>query len=295
RACLLAMAAGEQDAAFAGLLLSTLNPAQQRDAERQLREAEDRDPFGFGVLCARALASQGNQVLVRQLAGLCLKNTFATNRTGGLDMERRQRYFNFPAESKAVVREAVVVALQDPNREVWSSAAVVIAKLGAVDMQDGQWPDLMPTLQRWAESGSARVAALRVLGYLAEEWWSIMPPHRLQEQFGTEVGVMLQACARSMGDGNPADVRLGATEALFLVLGCARNVLESSESSGQVIQVILQNCQAAGGQQLAAASLLCLGRIACEFYDLVAPHLGSIASTSWAAMKDGSEQVAVVG
>lgn len=101
----------------------------------------------------------------RQLAGLYMKNMI-TAKDEALKEEKTQMWSACPPMDKQQIRMYFLQALQSPIERVRHTAAQVLAAFGAVDVPQGQWPELVPLLvqnvTKPTVSEGIRIASLEV-------------------------------------------------------------------------------------------------------------------------------------
>ncbi|CAE7514200.1 unnamed protein product, partial [Symbiodinium necroappetens] len=202
-----------------------------------------------------------------------------------------------------------------------SASAVYVAHVVASsndfwqDVPSGQWVELLPTLERWcAEEGQAQIAALRIMGFWAEEWWQSFVCEQGGQEIRTTVLRMLKACLRlltCLPTGGIRENQLVAAETVFQLLGCARDVLGPDDAlSRELLDALVLACRTALlqchqlgqspseltelDQLLASATLRCLGRLATESVTVLSPNLCCVAPTVLQSMQGTPSAVSII-
>lgn len=75
------------------------------------------------------------------------------------------------------IKQAVLTTLGAPLREARSTAAMVVAKIAAIDIPQGLWPDLVRILLHniaAAPNADLKQSTFEALGYVCEEVSSLL-------------------------------------------------------------------------------------------------------------------------
>ena len=119
------------------------------------------------------------------------------------------------------------------------TAALVIAKVAAIELPNGQWTELVATLlanmgQQPPNSG-LRQATLEALGYVCEEMGRIDQDVLEQEQINSILTAVVQGMRKDEPDSG---VRLAATVALLNALEFAQTNFENVDERNYLMQVM---------------------------------------------------------
>ena len=148
------------------------DPNIRRQAEDKLKSAEDGNLAQFMLALVGELSSASKAVIVRQLAGLHLKNLLSAKDSTTLAMKRSRWQSNIPSDIKVQIRSGVANVLRDGDATARHTAAQVVAEIGAIDLPSNDWPDLMNTLlQNVTDVNSpegVKISSLESLGYMSE-------------------------------------------------------------------------------------------------------------------------------
>lgn len=224
-------------------LLSCQSPdaATRSAAEEHLRQFQAQDFSGFLVALCSELSSVSKPADARRLAGLLLKNALDAKD----DVRRREMHARWTALDptlKQNIRQAVVVTLQSDVPEVRHTAAMVVAKVAAIDLVRKEWPTLIPALKLNVEAPpqtpgalGTRQATLEAMGYICEEMAQI------KEEVLTpmEVNMILTAVVTGMGQNETNEMRLAATTALCNAIEFASHNFENEQERNVLMQVSL--------------------------------------------------------
>lgn len=155
---------------------------------------------------AKELASEASPLVVRQLAGIVLKNAISGTVRNSLkrekkcdwssvqkirleqqvmrlayiffqdpsiDKRKREKWISLADSTAATIRECVLSALTSPCDEARSAACQVISKTGRLDLAMQRWVSLLSTLMQLVSNKEApsahRRAAVTAVGYLSED------------------------------------------------------------------------------------------------------------------------------
>jgi len=174
--------------------------------------------------------------------------------------------------------------------EVRQTAAMVIAKVGAIELPLKGWPQLLESLVRASETTSHPLlvqAALFALGYVCEE----LADHELEVLQKEDIDRILTAVAQGIKSGN-MDIKLAGTEALYNALEFAQSNFEREGERDYLMQII---CEAAecNDERVQVAAFSCLVSIAGAYYEILPAYIGHIFEISTRAIRASDENVAL--
>ncbi|CAL1137287.1 unnamed protein product [Cladocopium goreaui] len=172
-----------------------------------LLAAQSTWPVSSARFFAQWMADSSKEPTTRQVAALLLKNIFEPV-VGARTLFGE--WLNY-GEVRQEMHNACWLALQDAEPKLRRLAALCTARMGCWEIPQGQWPELLPELQRWAESGSQRHchASLHTLRSLAEDGASLGV--HTQAALLRTCGAQLLSCA--------TEEACWAAEAVFAMLG----------------------------------------------------------------------------
>ena len=118
------------------------------------------------------------------------------------------------------------------------TAALVIAKVAAIEIPQNAWPDLVSSLLgnmgAAASNDGLRQATLETLGYVCEELGAMKDDYLEQEQVNSILTAVAQGMRREEGN---AAVRLAATTALYNALEFAHTNFDNEQERNYLMQV----------------------------------------------------------
>ncbi|CAE7224156.1 KPNB1 [Symbiodinium sp. CCMP2592] len=273
------------------LLLATLDPSKNAQAEAQIRQAEQASVDQYFTALAQELANTEKPVVARQLAGLLLKNALAS-KDPAKDRDLKARWANLPASSRNLVKEATTSALISPQTDVGKASAQVLAKIGAIEIPLVQWPGLVPLLLGHVTNTDvrARQISLVCLGYLCEDLVIV------QEE-GTNIGDdiannILTAVVQGMRDTEP-QTKLEATRAFYHAVVLAKRNFKNQVERDVIMGVVNETCRCNTAPEVQIAAFECLVQIATEYYDFLMPYMNGLGPLTWETIKSSPEKVAI--
>lgn len=103
---------------------AVVDAAIRNPAEQQLKNAEQSNFAGYlSALCSE-LSNESRDVIIRQQAGLLLKNTL-TARSEQQNYILQQRWLQLPENVRQQIRAALLTILSSPHKNVRSTASLV--------------------------------------------------------------------------------------------------------------------------------------------------------------------------
>ena len=186
------------------------------------------------------------------------------------------------------------------------TAALVVAKVAAIDLPARAWPSLLPTLlgtmastaadasapdsassaPSTAASASLRTATLEALGYVCEEMGKRDDDVLEQDAVNAVLTAVVAGMRR---DERDAGVRLAATRALCNALEFAAANFESADERAYLMQVMCEGAALAPEARAREASFECLVKVAASHYDKLEPFMRDLFAVTARAV--GGETV----
>eukprot|EP00474_Spongospora_subterranea_P008852 CRZ09310.1 hypothetical protein [Spongospora subterranea] len=255
-------------------------------AEQGLLKLEaEKFPVYVTSLCTELRDPQKPPVS-RHLAGILLKNSLVA-KDDARQAILHQRWNGLQHEVRVAIKHAVLATLASPLREARSTAAMVIAKIAAIELPQGLWPDLIELLLHnisAAPSPDLKQSTFETLGYVCEEC-----PDQLQGSSGA----ILNAISQGMMDAETnQNVKLAATSALANSLEFAKNNMLVDRERDLIMSMIM-SAAASPEMKVRVAAFLCLVKVASLYYDQIDPYMNSIFLLTRNAITNDAEEVAL--
>lgn len=117
-----------------------------------------------------------------------------------------------PQDQKPAVRQHLIqTTMQEKDAKCRHSGSRVIASIANIDFEDGEWPDLLPTLFNLVVSGDVaqREVASHIILSICEE---------SPETFDNQAAKLLEVLSRSIRDPESAEVRINTLQAIAATL-----------------------------------------------------------------------------
>eukprot|EP00899_Mesostigma_viride_P011808 jgi/Mesvir1/20628/Mv14854-RA.1 len=275
------------------VLLNAQNPdgAIRKIAEDNLTGFQERDYAMYLLSLSHELSNNGKPADSRRLAGLILKNALDAKdekRKG----ELKDRWVALSPQIKAQVRAALLATLGASVVDARHTAAQVMAKIGAIELPRGEWPELIQSLldnmnaQQSQDATSLKQATLQALGYVCEEIDSAV----LEQD---QVNKILTAVVQGIRKEEPSnDVRLAAMVALINAIDFAHTNFENEYERNFIMQV---TCEATlcSDVKVRQAAFECLVAIAQTYYSKLVAYINELFNITLKAVKEDHESVAL--
>ena len=187
-------------------------------------------------------------------------------------------------------KASLLAGLGAPEQDVRHTAALVIAKVAAIEIPRQLWGGLIPMLLDNIGPGSPvgpRHASLEVLGYICEEL-GLLEDDYLDE---SQVNNILTGVVSSMGpeEQNP-DIRYAATVALNNALDFAESNFKKDQERNYIMTKICEGTIAENAK-VRQAAWECLVRAAENYYETFPMYIQEIFNLTKRAMNDPEEGV----
>lgn len=276
-------------------LTALLQAAQSADAavrnqaEQTLNSLQQQQYAELCVGLSAELADSSKPVDARRLAGLILKNTLDA-KEDARKAALVQQWVASDAGMKKQVKQNLLATLGTQG-DAGHTAALVIAKVAAIEVPRSEWPELIQALlANMSASPSTkelRQSTLETLGYTCEELGNLDEDYLSQQ----EVNSILTAVVQGMRKDEPeVDVRHAATVALQNALTFAHNNFSNDNERNYVMQIICEGTLAES-PRIRQASWECLSCIASGYYDKLPAYMQDIFSLTQRTVKGDEEDV----
>lgn len=260
-------------------------------AEDSLRHFQEQNLPAFLLSLAHELANNDKPPESRKLAGLILKNSLDA-KEAARKAELVQAWISLDVALKGQIKAALLLTLSSLVPDARHTAAQVIAKVAAIELPQGDWPELVGTLlanmggPQAEQPPHLKQSTLETLGYVCEE---VSAEVLAQEQ----VNSVLTAVVQGMNTAESSnDVRLAATRALYNALDFAQSNFENDMERDYIMRVI---CEAtlSPDVRVRQAAFECLVSISSTYYEKLAPYMQDIFSITSKAVREDEEPVAL--
>ncbi|EIE27283.1 ARM repeat-containing protein [Coccomyxa subellipsoidea C-169] len=278
-------------------LTAVLQNAQSADAnarqqaEGQLQQFQLQNYAAYLVSLATELSKEQADASTRQIAGVILKNSFDAP-SDARKAELAARWGEQVDPVKSQIRQLLLGTLGSEVQIARHTAALVIAKVAAIELPKGQWPDLIPTLL--ANMGAQppktglKQSTLEAMGYICEELGNLDTDVLDQEQVNSILTAVVQGMRKEEPD---VGVKHAATVALYNAIVFAQTNFENPEERNYLMQVICEGTIAADAK-VREASFECLVKIAANYYEKLPAYMQDIFRLTHRAAKEDEEEVA---
>jgi importin subunit beta-1 len=268
---------------------SSLSLSADQNAERALREFEERNLPEFVVALARELATDGKDLLARQLAGLCLKNLLVA-KDDALQAAKHNAWKTLAPEVRQNVKTSLLTALRSPEPIARHTAAQAAAEVAAVELPYNEWTDFLPTLLENVKSQpeGVAIASLECLGFSCERISVLdgLPP--IDEK---TTDAMLTAIVDGIQKTRPEPIRLAASIALRNSLVFADKNMERKPERDAIMNNICEATQSTD-PRVRTVAFECVTQIAEHYYDKLGDYMTAIFQLTIDAIRRDDEAVA---
>lgn len=233
----------------------------------------------LGSLC-HELGNEEKASNVRSMAGIRLKNTLVVR-----DERQRTvlaaRWLALADQTRHQIKSLALNILSSPNKDARSTACLVVAAIGGIEIPAGKWPDLIDALTFNIISNPAlhvKEASLQTLGYICEQ---------IPENLDKKSGQILNAISVGLSaEQKSVEIRQVATQALVDALGFAKSNM-AQEKERNLIMTMLFTSATSDSEAIRASAYEGLVEVASAYYEYLNPYMTTIFQlTANAIQKD---------
>jgi len=278
------------------------DPSLQRSAEELLRNAEEANFAQYmGTLCTE-LHTENRPPETRKLAGLLMKNSLDAKDRRTKQSYKERWLMKVDDLAREEIKRMLMETLVSPVKDANKTAAMVIAKVAAIELPARKWDKLVDTLLANVTNDGSPVPLLEgtldSLGYLCEEAAEderdaeILISHSYQILFAVITGMKYSRADME----SSLLVRRAGVNALLNALEFVKDNFARPEQKTEILQTI---CTSATMSQpndviIRKTSFECLVKIAELYYDtlddIIMSHIFELTVT---AIRQDEEVVAL--
>mmetsp|Transcript_33774 Transcript_33774/g.114655 ORF Transcript_33774/g.114655 Transcript_33774/m.114655 type:complete len:853 (-) Transcript_33774:652-3210(-) len=262
-------------------------------AEQQLAHWEAQSLPQFMIGLANELAGEGHNESSRQLAGLHLKNLLSARDANTAAEKKRRWYTVVDVNSRLQIKAACLNALKSPALGAAHTGAQVVAKIGAIELQGKQWPELLGHLLKnmtaveVVDGDLLKTATLETLGYMCEE----LEDESVDQ---LETNQILTAIVDGMREDRIDAVRVAAAQALLNSLIFTRHNFDNEAERTMIMQVVCSATKSLN-ERLRVTAFESLARVASLYYEKLPQYIEALFTlTLTAIQQDKEEQVSMM-
>ncbi|KAF9480274.1 ARM repeat-containing protein [Pholiota conissans] len=272
------------------LLANTLSAdaATRQDATQKMESAAQDNYPQYMLMLSSVLVDENIPLHVRNAAGLALKNAL-TAKEAGRQTDMVNRWLNLPTETKNKIKQDALMTLGSANAKAGTFASQVVSAIAAVELPQGQWPDLIEILLGFVNNQTntnLRISTLQTIGFICE---AIKP-----EILSLRSNEILTAVIHGARREEPSqEVQLAAIHALYNSLEFVRENFDRDGERNYIMQVV---CEATQNSSVAVqvGAFECLVRIMSLYYDKMSLYMEqALFGLTVVGMKHTDERVAL--
>lgn len=258
------------------------------NAERTLKEYEERNLAEYATALASQVATEGNDLMARQLAGLCLKNILVA-KDESLLLQKHEAWKQLSPEVRTQVKNSLLQALRSSQAVACHTAAQAAAEVAAVELPYKEWPELVPTLlENLKTQGEAsQVASLECLGFTCERI-AMLETLPIEE---STTDTMLTTIVNGMQPSRGPAINLAAATAMRNSLVFADVNINRKPERDAIVKNICEATRSSSAP-VRRVAFECLTEIATLYYDKLAEYMDTIFQLTVQAIQQDEEDVA---
>jgi len=262
------------------------NPAIRNPAEQQLNHAAENEYDQFALALCIEFATEGKPETSRQLAGLYLKNLIvAQDET--IQQGKTEKWLKCDRMIKDQIRAGFLQAILSPIQVASHTAAQVVAAFGSVDIPEGEWPGLLPTLFQNVSSPdialNSKIASLEALGYMCDSMDSNVVAKSTVDQ-------ILNTIVDGMRSDRPNEMRLAAVTAMCNSLEFTDANFEVPVERDTIMRVVCEATQCPD-VNVRIKAFECIATVAGLYYDKLPQYMEALFQLTATAIRNDDQRV----
>ncbi|CAM9411941.1 unnamed protein product [Ectocarpus sp. 6 AP-2014] len=271
------------------LLGNCQNPdhATRKQAEDALEQAGNSNMGELMLRLVVELANEQQSEVIRQQAGLYIKVQLSAEEEA-IRAHKLQQWAMLDEATKAQIKAGSMQTLHSPVAGPRSTAALIVGKMGAIELPQDKWPELLPTLLGNVTGEfeeRVKVATLQALGYMCDDW----EPEDMNEGQSNQI---LTCIVDGMRPDRPPAIRGAAARALINSLDFTRSNFETQQERDVIMQVVCEATQCADAN-VRKAAYEAIWTIATLYYDRLQAYMQPLFELTLETIRKDQEDVAL--
>ncbi|KJA12888.1 hypothetical protein HYPSUDRAFT_1084624, partial [Hypholoma sublateritium FD-334 SS-4] len=122
------------------------------------------------LILSSVLGDENIPLHVRNAADIALKNAL-TAREANCQTYLASRWLNLPSDTKHKIKQDALMTLSSSNIKAGNFASQAVSAIAAVELPQGQWPELIETLLGFVNNPTntnLRISTLQTIGFICE-------------------------------------------------------------------------------------------------------------------------------
>ncbi|KAI9332514.1 armadillo-type protein [Obelidium mucronatum] len=238
-------------------------------------------------MLGQELSSEASPVDIRRSAGLAMKNALSA-KDDGIRAEFTIRWLQMDLQVRGQIKEGLLATLSSPISLTGFAAAQVIAAIGAIELPQNQWPDLIAILVHnvKAVDNNTKEATLQAIGFICET----IDPIVLQDVSNLILTAVVQGARKEESNQK---VRLAALKALWNSLEFVKKNFEHEGERNYIMQIVCEGT-VSPEEDVQVAAFECLVKIVQLYYEKMPMYMSqALYGLTIDGMQSSSERVAM--
>mmetsp|Transcript_21633 Transcript_21633/g.30313 ORF Transcript_21633/g.30313 Transcript_21633/m.30313 type:complete len:878 (+) Transcript_21633:104-2737(+) len=269
------------------------DPNVRNQAEQALQQAEVSNYPEFTLALAKELGTEGNDLTVRQLAGIHFKNLLVA-----IDISRQEekhdKWKKMDPSARSAVKGVLINTVSSSETVARHTAAQACAEIAAVELPYNEWPEFLNVLMNNVTSKEThdgiKIASLECLGFTCERLGLLEndAPDIAPETTDRILTTIVDGIRVDRADA----IRFAAATALRNSLAFSRKNMENPNERNMIMQTI---CEATRSQdeRVRCAAYECIAIVAYQYYDKLQEYMQTLFQLTFATIKNDKEEVAL--
>ncbi|CAN0013832.1 unnamed protein product, partial [Phaeothamnion confervicola] len=201
-------------------------------AEAALEAAGQQNMGQLMMALVAELGKEQQAETIRQQAGMYVK-MLLTAQDESIKQAKMHQWSMVEPPTKAQIKATLLQVLHSESQAARHTAALIIGKMGAIELPTDQWPEMLQALLENITGNFAdgtKVVSLEALGYMCELW----EPEDMNQQ---QTNQILTCIVDGIRADRPDSIRFAAAVALSNSLYFTKNNFDSKDERDMIMQV----------------------------------------------------------
>ena len=267
---------------------SSADAAVRNQAETMLKQALETQYSSFLLALCAEFAAEGKPEVVRQLAGLYIKNALSAQNEE-MRKDKARQWLSLDEKNRETIRNALLQNFHSTVAVVRHTTAQVVAAIAVIEMPRKMWPMLVQSLLAIVANPEvaegSMISCLSALGFMCDDL-------EIGDLKPEEVDLILTAIIDGMRQDRSNDIRLAAATALNPAIVFANANFSIDMQRNAIMQSICEITQCPDAR-VRTKAYECVVTVAEHYYELLGAYAQTLFQLSAATVQKDDEAVAL--
>ncbi|GAW83447.1 importin-beta 2 [Plasmodium gonderi] len=284
---------------IAQVLYATVDPNIniRSEAETKLKQAKETNFVQYINQLSNEFCKSQNDPYLRQIAGLLIKNAFAS-KDNYENEEKARTWINFPEEIKNELKNSLLHLLsQQGEKVVIGTACQIISLIAKIELSHNKSSELLHKLVNniIEKNAYTKKSSTVCLAYLTEDIADICNDSKTKYVFTQpDLDLILTAIINSLCEpGEEESIHCASMKVLYNLMSFIDQNFKTQVERDIIMKTVIDGCKDSERSTVQIAAYECLINIVSYFYSYLDAYMYAIGPLTWVAIESDNERIAI--